>query len=77
MPRWWEYDESDAPLQPDYATLVDNARDYWLGMRVDQEFTAVLSLLLGARMRSGGTIRRYRPDDLAGRTDLVDLPPEA
>ncbi|SEP53370.1 hypothetical protein [Amycolatopsis saalfeldensis] len=80
--RWWEYDESDAPLRPDHAVLVDNAQDYWLGMHVDQEFAAVLSLLLGVRMRSGGTIRRYRPDDLAGRTDLVEhvvptLPPRA
>lgn len=78
--RWWEYDESDAPLRPDYTVLVDNAQDYWLGMHVDQEFAAVLSLLLGVRMRSGGTIRRYRPDDLGGRTDLVEhvvptLPP--
>jgi hypothetical protein len=80
--RWWEYDESDAPLRPDYGTLVDNAQDYWLGMHVDQEFAAVLSLLLGVRMRSGGTIRRYGPDDLVGRTDLVEhvvptLPPRA
>lgn len=78
--RWWEYDESDAPLRPDYTTLVDDAQDYWLGMHVDQEFAAVLSLLLGVRMRSGGTIRRYRPDDLVGRTDPVEqviptLPP--
>lgn len=80
--RWWEYDESDAPLRPDYTVLVDNAQDYWLGMHVDQEFAAVLSLLLGVRMRSGGTIRRYRPDDLVGRTDFVEhvvptLPPRA
>lgn len=80
--RWWEYDESDAPLLPDCATHVDNAQDYWLGMRVDQEFAAVLSLLLGVRMRSGGTIRRYGPDNLAGRTDFVEhvvpaLPPRA
>ena len=80
--RWWEYDESDAPLRPDYPTRVVNAQDYWLGMHVDQEVAAVLSLLLGVRMRSGGTIRRYRPDDLAGRTDLVEhvvptLPPRA
>lgn len=80
--RWWEYDESDAPLRPDYVTRVDDAQDYWLGMHVDQEFAAVLSLLLGVRMRSGGTIRRYRPEDLGGRTDLVEhvvptLPPRA
>lgn len=80
--RWWAYDESDAPLRPDYPTRVVNAQDYWLGMHVDQEFAAVLSLLLGVRMRSGGTIRRYSPDDLAGRTDLVEhviptLPPRA
>ena len=36
--RWWEYEESDAPLRPDYEVLVDNAQDYWLGMHVDQEF---------------------------------------
>jgi hypothetical protein len=70
--RWWEYDDSDAPLRSDYATRVDDAQDYWLGMHVDQEFAAVLSLLLGVRIRSGGTIRRYRPDDLGGRTDLVE-----
>jgi hypothetical protein len=80
--RWWEYGEFDAPLQPDHTTLVDDAQDYWLGMHVDQEFAAVLSLLLGVRMRSGGTIRRYRPGDLMGRTDLVEhvvptLPPRS
>jgi len=42
----------------------------------------VLSLLLGVRIRSGGTIRRYGPNDLAGRTDLFEhvvptLPPRA
>jgi hypothetical protein len=62
--------------------VIDGAQDYWLGMHVDQEFAAVLGLLLGVRMRSGGTIRRYGPDDLVGRTDFVEhvvptLPPRA
>lgn len=73
--RWWEYEDSEAALRPDYET-VSQAKNYWLGLRVDQEVAALVSLLLGIRCRSGGTVRRYNPADPVGhRTDQFEHDP--
>jgi hypothetical protein len=55
----------DPPVRPSESTRT-NTRS-WLGLTVDEEMAALISLILGIRLRSGGLTREFGTDDPAGR----------
>lgn len=63
--RMWEFPGSEQPLRPGFAPPT-RADHFWLGLTLDEELAALLSLVLGIRLRSGGPTRRFTPDDPHG-----------
>jgi hypothetical protein len=59
------------PTSVEFPALAVKRRKLWLGLGPDEEIAALLSLTLGVRLRSGGSIRRFRHDgDPAGEPHL-------
>jgi hypothetical protein len=65
-----EWQEGGKQAGPSQQVLRRNSR-WWLGMSVDDEVAALLSLALGVRLRSGGLVRRFvHGGDPAGVPEL-------
>jgi hypothetical protein len=75
--HWHLPDEpSPDPNGPDRPTK--SSADHWIGTPLDDQLACLLSLIMGARIRSGGQIRNFETDagaDPAGRPQFWDHAP--